>query len=85
MNRQIDDERHRIVAMESRYRESLEALRQDHKGTLKTIEEKQETKLSLYSREKQRLIEDMNKTIELEKEKISNLQKLDISNLKAKH
>lgn len=34
----------------------------------------------MYNEEKRKLIEDMNKTIELEKEKLSNFHKIDIDN-----
>ncbi len=71
--------------MEERYRDHIDSLREDHKRSLKLQEEKQDAKLSLYSKEKQNLIQDMNKTIELEKEKISNLHKLDIQNISTKH
>jgi hypothetical protein len=44
------------------------------------LEEKQGFKLQLFNDEKRKLIEEMNKTIELEKEKISNLHKIDVDN-----
>ena len=47
---------------------------------MKQAEEKQRIKLSLYNEEKRKLIEEMNKTIELEKEKLVNLHKIDIDN-----
>jgi len=37
-------------------------------------------KLHLFNEEKRKLIEEMNKTIELEKEKIGNLHKIDVEN-----
>jgi hypothetical protein len=37
---------------------------------MKGLEEKQLMKMSLYNEEKRKLIEDMNKTIELEKDKL---------------
>jgi len=37
-------------------------------------------KLSLFNEEKKKIIEDMNKTIELEKEKLANLHKIDVDN-----
>lgn len=47
---------------------------------MKALEEKHIIKLSLYNEEKRKLIEEMNKTIELEKEKLSKLQKIDVDN-----
>lgn len=55
-------------------------MRDEHKRNMKALEEKQIIKLSLYNEEKRKLIEEMNKTIELEKEKLSNLQKIDGDN-----
>ena len=47
---------------------------------MKSLEEKHNIKLSLFNEEKRKLIEEMNKTIELEKEKIGNLHKFDDEN-----
>lgn len=47
---------------------------------MKVLEEKQSSKLSVFNEEKRKLIEDMNKTIELEKEKLSNLHRIDVEN-----
>ena len=47
---------------------------------MKHLEEKHQMKLHLFNEEKRKLIEEMNKTIELEKEKIGNLHKIDVEN-----
>jgi len=47
---------------------------------MKQLEEKHGFKLSIYNEEKRKLIEEMNKTIELEKDKIGNLHKIDVEN-----
>lgn len=47
---------------------------------MKQYEEKQAVKVSMYNEEKRKLIEEMNKTIELEKEKLGNLHKIDVEN-----
>ena len=47
---------------------------------MKSLEEKHNLKLQLFNEEKRKLIEEMNKTIELEKEKIGNLHKIDVEN-----
>lgn len=47
---------------------------------MKALEEKQAVKLGVFNEEKRKLIEEMNKTIELEKEKLNNLHKIDVEN-----
>lgn len=64
--------------MEGRHRRDMDDVREDHKRNMKQLEEKHGLKLSLYNEEKRKLIEEMNKTIELEKEKIGNLHKIDV-------
>lgn len=66
--------------MEQRLRNEMDEVREDHKKNMKLLEEKHGMKLSLYNEEKRKLIEEMNKTIELEKEKIGNLHKIDVEN-----
>ena len=47
---------------------------------MKQYEEKQSVKVGMYNEEKRKLIEELNKTIELEKEKLGNLHKIDVEN-----
>lgn len=63
--------------IEDRYRQQMDEVRELHKKNMKALEEKQQLKLSLFNEEKRKLIEEMNKTIELEKEKVGNLQRID--------
>ena len=58
----------------------MDEIREEHKKGMKQTEEKQTLKLSLYNEEKRKLIEEMNKTIELEKEKLINLHRIDTDN-----
>ena len=80
IKKQIEDERQRIKQMEERQRRQIDEAREEHKRNMKQLEEKQHLKLQLYNEEKRRLIEDMNKTIELEKDKLGNLHKIDVGN-----
>lgn len=43
----------------------MDDVREEHKRNMKQLEEKQSLKLSLFNEEKRKLIEEMNKTIEL--------------------
>lgn len=63
----------------------MDEVREEHKKNMKHLEEKHLYKLSLQNEEKRKLIEEMNKTIELEKEKLSNLHKIDTENREMLH
>ncbi|CDW83861.1 UNKNOWN [Stylonychia lemnae] len=80
VKRQIEDERQKQKAQEQRNRRDVDDTREEHKKNMKHLEEKHQMKLQLFNEEKRKLIEEMNKTIELEKEKIGNLHKIDVDN-----
>lgn len=63
---------------ELRSKREMDEAREEHKRHMKQLEEKHALKLQLFNDEKRKLIEEMNKTIELEKEKITNLHKIDV-------
>ena len=83
LQRQIEEERQRCKAVEDRCRNELDDVREEHKRNMKQLEEKHGLKLSLYNEEKRKLIEEMNKTIELEKEKVGHLHRIDADNREA--
>jgi len=78
LQKQIEDERQKYKAVQGRYSKELDSLRVEHKDCLRKEEERQASQLHVFNEEKRKLIEEMNKTIELEKEKVNSLHKIDL-------
>lgn len=76
----IEEERLNIKNIEDRNRKQLDDLRDDSKRSLRAQEDKQLQRVQSLTEDKRKMIEDVNKTIELEKEKIVNLHRIDIEN-----
>jgi hypothetical protein len=58
----------------------MDEMREEQKGKMRELEEKQGLRIQTVNDDKRKMIEDVNKTIELEKEKLGNLHRIDIEN-----
>lgn len=65
------------MAREKRQREAMETQRKMHQKAIEALQAKFEVQRKFLDQEKQRLIEDKAKTVELEKQKLLSLQRID--------
>lgn len=78
LQHEIEQERDKINAREKRQRDALETQRKMHQKAIEALQAKFEEQRKFCEQEKQRLIEDKARTIELEKTKVLSLQNIDI-------
>jgi|JI9StandDraft_1071089.scaffolds.fasta_scaffold48350_3 hypothetical protein len=70
LENQLADQKRRLKEREQQHQEKVEEQRKKFRADLKAVQEEQELRLSMQTKEKQKLVDDMNATVELEKEKI---------------
>ena len=63
----------------------MNKIRQHHHKAIEALQAKQNDKLKYIEHEKKRLIEDKTRTIELEKQKLAQLQKIDADQREIAH
>ena len=74
---EIEQEKDKISGKEKRQRESMKTHRKMHQKAIEALQAKFGEQRKFIEQEKQRLIEDKARTIELEKQKLLSLQKID--------
>ena len=77
---EIEQEKDKIVDKEKRYRDQMDNLRRIHQKNIDELNAKYEERRKYIEQEKKKLIEDKTRTIELEKQKLASLQKIDSDN-----
>lgn len=75
---EIEQARDKIAAREKRQRDAMETQRKMHQKAIEALQAKFEEHRKFVEQEKKRLIEDKARTVELEKQKLLSLQKIDL-------
>ena len=79
IQRRIAQEKDKLQQLQKHHRQEIEELLGTaHKSQLKALEERHQAEVRLLEEEKKRLKEDMNKTLELERDKIRAHQRLEL-------
>ena len=80
LQHEIEQEKDKIIEKEKKQRDELDKLRKIHQENIDDLNAKYDEKRKYIDSEKQKLIEDKTRTIELEKNKLASLQKIDSDN-----
>ena len=74
---EIDQIKEKIRIREDNARQEMDNLRSLHQKAIQGLQQKQDEKLKFLEKEKIKLIEDKTRTIDLEKKKLAQLQRID--------
>lgn len=82
---EIDQMKEKIRLKEEEARLELDRLRDKHKKAIDDIQKKHEEKLKQLEKEKGKLLEDKSRTVDLEKQKLTQLHKIDADQREIAH